>query len=180
MVDYSSMTEIEKELVLFADQILTKADQMPVFKDDPKTDTRIHVQWIDDLPVLAHFQTVEGLLPHDYRTFLNDFIVNLNHVSPKAATYTQIEHDSPYLTFIVSIDLGIPFVSARTVPVVAYHSTIGDEEFFTVTTKGCEHLVEKHMDKIGRDAVIPGCEINFFRFSPQVDNEGNVCGTKIV
>ncbi len=50
---------------------------------------------------------------------------------------------------------------------------------FIVTAKGNEDLVQKYPNLIG-NAIVPGCELNFFRLKPRYDNEGNVIGTLIV
>lgn len=35
------------------------------------------------------------------------------------------------------------------------------------------------MDLIGVNSVIPGCHINFFKFTPKKDSEGNIIGTLV-
>ena len=108
---------------------------------------------------------------------MTDFINNINKISPSGVKYTEIENEGKGLvTFVVHIDLGIPFTSARSCICTAYVSTIKNDEYLTVTTKGCEHLVEKHMDKIGVDSIIPDCELNWYRLAP-IYTEGKITGT---
>ena len=77
--------------------------------------------------------------------------------------------------------MGIPawILSPRSLVVTAYHTTLGDEEFLTVTDRGNSHYVEKHMDKIGTESVVPTCDINLFRLSPLLDSNGDTVGTRL-
>jgi hypothetical protein len=108
---------------------------------------------------------------------LNNFILNLNKVSPSQVLYTEIEHDTPHLTFMVRVDLKIPFISARACPVIAYHCEEGEDFIFMVTTKGNEELCAKYKDMIG-DAVVAVCELNFFRCKPWYEGS-KIIGTHV-
>ena len=73
--------------------------------------------------------------------------------------------------------MGIPFISARACPVTSYQSKVNDEDIFFITARGNDDLVEKYRNLIGESSVVPGCELNFFKFLPQFDSCGNIKGT---
>lgn len=148
---------------------------IPVYSESKATLKKIHIEWIDGNPLMCHFQSIKGIAPSNFKPFLDNFVEDLNTISPKAARYTEIEHSSPNLTFMVKVDFGIPFIGARACPVVAYHCDEGEDFIFMVTTKGTEDLILKYKDRIG-DAVIPGCELNYFRCKPWYEN-GTLIGT---
>ena len=70
-------------------------------------------------------------------------------------------------------------VAARSLVVAAYHTKEEDTEIFVLSTKGNEHLIEKHKDKFGSD-VMGDLYANAMFFTPKVDSCGDECGTDIV
>ena len=95
---------------------------------------------------MVHFQSIKGLAPEHFKPFLNNFVEDLNTISPKVARYTEIEFEAPDLIFMVKVDFGVPFIAARMTPVVAYHCDQGEDFIFMVTTKGTDYLCEKYAE----------------------------------
>ncbi len=168
------------ELLALAKSRVQNAHKLPVWSESKATFRKIYMEWVDGCPYMVHFQSIKGITPRQFTPFFaTNFCDNLNAISPKGASYTQIEHNSPHLHMMVKIDMGFPMIAARCCPVVAYEfEDPGDELSFMTTTEGCEHLIEKYKVMMGK-CVVPSCELNYFMCKPWYDDNGTMIGTKL-
>ena len=169
------------ELLALARSRVQNAHKLPIWSESKATFRKIYMEWIDGCPYMVHFQSIKGITPRQFTPFFaNNFCENLNAISPKGVSYTQIEHHSPHLHMMVKIDMGFPMIAGRSCPVASYEFEFpGDELIFLTTTLGCEHLEEKYKHLMGKKYVVPVCEVNYFMCKPWYDDNGTVVGTKL-
>ncbi len=73
---------------------------------------------------------------------------------------------------------GVPLVSCRSLINVNYVFNEGEDYYVIASTKGNEHLIEQHKDKIGDD-VIATMNVNYISMKPKLDSCGEVVGTTL-
>jgi hypothetical protein len=127
--------QLSRDLIKYAFAQIERAPLIPLYSEDKSKGKRIHIEWLNNLPLLVHFQNIPGLFPKDFHPFFGDLVGNLNEVSPSVAKYTQVEHDSTLLTFLTSVDFSIPFISGRSVMVWGQGFDQGEDLLIIMTTK---------------------------------------------
>ncbi len=63
--------------------------------ENKSTFKKIHLEWLDGMPLMCHFQSIKDVKPMDFALFLDGFVKNLVSISPKQATYVEVENGTP-------------------------------------------------------------------------------------
>jgi len=171
--------QLRDELIEYARKGIEKGENDPVFIEDEATERRCTLAWQDGVPTLIHRLSVENVFPHEMKEYMANYCANVSKIAPPNVTYQDLGEDGGCKVVWQRIDPQVIMISARSLMVTAYSKTEDDEEIFVLSTKGNEHLIAQHKDKLGSD-VNADLYVNAMFFKPKKDSCDDVCGTDIV
>ena len=83
MVDTSSPHDaIQAQLVQYATDIIAACANQKPTEEDAATNRKVYVFDRNGEPVMAHFVTIPGLTPADFKSFTDNFLPNMKSMPP--------------------------------------------------------------------------------------------------
>ncbi len=115
---------------------------------------------------MAHFVTVAGLTPADFKAFTDNFLPNMKAMPlPEKGkpSWNALETIAGRQIAHHRMDPDVFMVSARSMIVTYYNVPSDDGHTFIVSSRGNADLEKKYAANIGKD-VIGSLEINYMNF----------------
>ena len=117
-------------------------------------------------PIMAHYITIDGLTPADFKGFTDNFLVGCQNMPPPPkgkVAFNALETLEGRPVAHHRMDPDTMFVSARSTIVTYYTVPAGDNHTFVVSSRGNADLEKKYAANIGKD-VIATLECNYMHF----------------
>ena len=115
---------------------------------------------------MAHFVTINGLTPADFKSFTDNFITNMKAMPPPEKgkpAWNALETIAGRQIAHHRMDPDVFMVSARSMIVTYYNVPVEDGHIFIVSSRGNADLEKKYAANIGKD-VIGTLDINYMHF----------------
>lgn len=165
------------------DQLLTFAKPLLDFKDkanlkESTADKQIYMSWNQGLPLMQCFKSIDGLYPEDFRKFTENWYENVKKIVPNEVKIQKIDSDGGNFCVHQRVVPPVPLIRSRSLILTYYSLMEDDTHIFMVSSKGNEHLLEKHKAEL-TDDIVAKLDVNCMRFAPKYDSCGDLIGTEI-
>lgn len=173
MVDTSSAHDaIQAQLIQYAAEIIAATQAQKATEEDAALSRKVFIFDHAGEPVMAHFVTLDGLTPEDFKGFTDNFLVNMKAMPlPEKGkpSWNALETVGGRQIAHHRMDPDVFMVSARSMIVTYYHVPGADgSHTFIVSSRGNADLEKKYAANIAKD-VIGTLEINFMHFKPSAN-----------
>ena len=167
MVDASSAHDaIQAQLIQYAAEITAACANQKPTEEDAATNRKVYIFDHNKEPVMAHFVTINGLTPADFKNFTDNYLANMKAMPPPEKgkpSWNALETIAGRQIAHHRMDPDVFMVSARSMIVTYYNVPVEDGHLFIVSSRGNADLEKKYAANIGKD-VIGSLEINYMHF----------------